>query len=259
MLYFNPPQLRWLQSPADLEALLAADAAARAVVVAVQFGENFDVRDSHVTRLVEALGPQLQSIYLGSREGAWDLLWPWCLKEAVKKAAQEVHTLQSADQQIQRLRQLEAELEGHRRELASLQASVYGLSNVLGDLAGSLVRAASLDRRAQARELHRQLAGEAELLSLACESFIERAQALSDACAKASTLSPRAGELSQRMSSGMLCRLRAAACQAASQGSGAAGSDDRILLRCTLLGQSVERLGSCLLRSCTAAAPQAAH
>ena len=46
----------------------------RAAVVAMQFGRDFDVRDEHVVRLVEALGPQLHSIRLGSSDtghGVW--------------------------------------------------------------------------------------------------------------------------------------------------------------------------------------------
>lgn len=77
MLHYNLSQQRRLQSPADLDAMLAAAAAAAqsaVTIVAVQFGADFDVRDSHVTRLVDALGPQLQSIYLGSSDtgcGTW--------------------------------------------------------------------------------------------------------------------------------------------------------------------------------------------
>lgn len=76
MVHYSPPQLRYLKDPADLAALLAEDAAsaARAAVVAVTFGPNFDVRDEHVQRLLAALGPQLRSIRLGSSDtghGTW--------------------------------------------------------------------------------------------------------------------------------------------------------------------------------------------
>lgn len=68
-----------LKTPADLDALLAAAAGGdgappAAAVAAVRLGENFNVRDTHIERLVGALGPQLRAIHLGSSDtgdGAW--------------------------------------------------------------------------------------------------------------------------------------------------------------------------------------------
>lgn len=72
MLFFAPGQQCYLKGPSELDALLADGAAA--AVAAVRFGPDFDVRDEHVRRLVQALGPQLRSIQLGSSDtghGVW--------------------------------------------------------------------------------------------------------------------------------------------------------------------------------------------
>lgn len=74
MLPYRAPQLRYLKGPEDLQALLAGDAADKHAVVAVHFGPHFAVRDEHVLQLIEALGPQLQSLRLGSSDtgnGTW--------------------------------------------------------------------------------------------------------------------------------------------------------------------------------------------